>query len=88
MASPAHGLLLVPLPCQRKAVYATNQPKLHHFLPEAYLRRFDNEGGDLWVLDRKLGVVRRQSPEVTAAEREMYTVEDDCGERTGASNRR
>jgi hypothetical protein len=58
-----------------------NQPKLHHFLPEAYLRRFADERGDLWVLDRKQGVVRRQSPEVTAAERELYTLEDARGER-------
>jgi hypothetical protein len=58
-----------------------NHPKLHHFLPEAYLRRFADERGDLWVLDRKQGIVRRQSPEVTAAERELYTLEDDCGER-------
>lgn len=33
------------------------------------------------MLDRKHGVVRRQSPEVTAAERELYTLEDDCGDR-------
>ena len=58
-----------------------NEPKLHHFLPEAYLRRFADERGDLWVLDRKHGIVRRQSPEVTAAERELYTLEDDGGER-------
>ena len=58
-----------------------NEPKLHHFLPEAYLRRFADEHGDLWVLDRKQGIVRRQSPEVTAAERELYTLEDDGGER-------
>ena len=58
-----------------------NQPKLHHFLPEAYLRRFADERGDLWVIDRKQGIVRQQSPEVTAAERELYTLEDDCGER-------
>lgn len=58
-----------------------NEPKLHHFLPEAYLRRFADERGDLWVLDRKQGVVRRQSPEVTAAQRELYTIEDDSGER-------
>jgi len=32
-------------------------------------------------LDRKQRIVRRQSPEVTAAERELYTLEDDCGER-------
>jgi hypothetical protein len=58
-----------------------NQPRLHHFLPQAYLRRFADERDDLWVLDRKHGVVRRQSAEVTAAERELYTLEDDCGER-------
>lgn len=58
-----------------------NEPKLHHFLPEAYLRRFADERGDLWVLDRKQGVVRRQSPEVTAAERELYTLEHDSGDR-------
>ena len=33
------------------------------------------------MLDRKQGVVRRQSPEVTAAERELYTLDDDGGER-------
>ena len=58
-----------------------NQPKLHHFLPQAYLRRFADERGDLWVLDRRQGIVRRQSPEVTGAERELYTLEDDRGER-------
>lgn len=58
-----------------------NEPKLHHFLPEAYLRRFADERGDLWVIDRKQGIVRRQSPEVTAAERELYTLEDERGER-------
>jgi hypothetical protein len=69
---PSQWCWFTPLP---------NQPKLHHFLPEAYLRRFADERGNLWVLDRKQGIVRRQSPEVTAAERELYTLEDDCGER-------
>lgn len=58
-----------------------NQPKRHHFLPEAYLRRFTDEHGNLWVIDRKQGVVRRQSPEVTAAERELYSLDDESGER-------
>lgn len=58
-----------------------NEPKLHHFLAEAYLRRFADEHGNLWVLDRKQGIVRRQSPEVTAAERELYTLENECGAR-------
>jgi hypothetical protein len=59
----------------------SNEPKLHHFLPEAYLRRFADDHGDLWVLDRKQGIIRRQSPEVTAAVRELYTLEDECGGR-------
>lgn len=58
-----------------------NEPKRQHILPEAYLRRFTDEHGNLWVIDRKLGVVRRQSPEVTAAENEMYTLDTDDGER-------
>lgn len=66
---------------ERRYTPLPNEPKLHHFLPEAYLCRFADERGDLWVLDRKQGLVRRQSPEVTAAERELYTLEDDCGER-------
>jgi hypothetical protein len=74
-----NGRRFTPLP---------NEPKLHHFLPGAYLRRFADERGDLWVLDRKDGIVRRQSLEVTAAERELYTLEDDCGERDRALNQR
>lgn len=58
-----------------------NEPKRHHFLPEAYLRRFTDDHGDLWVIDRKLGLVRRQSPEVTAAECELYTIDGDDGAR-------
>jgi hypothetical protein len=58
-----------------------NEPKRQHILPEAYLRRFTDERGDLWVIDRKLGVVRRQSPEVTTAENEMYTIDADDGQR-------
>jgi len=58
-----------------------NEPRLHHFLPQAYLRRFTDERGDLWVADRKQRRVRPQAPEVTAAERDMYTLEGAAGER-------
>src|ERR1700730_4755024 len=50
-------------------------PKLHHYLAEAYLKRFTDENGDLWVLDRRTADIRRQRPEVTAAERELYTLD-------------
>ena len=52
-----------------------NVPKLHHYLAEAYLKRFTDENGDLWVLDRRTADIRRQRPEVTAAERELYTLD-------------
>jgi hypothetical protein len=57
-------------------------------LPEAYLRRFPDERGDLWVLDRKQGIVRRQSPEVTAAERELYILPDEVRAAVRGTTRR
>jgi hypothetical protein len=54
-----------------------NEPKLHHYLAEAYLRHFTDEGGNLHVLDRRTREIRRQRPEVTAAERELYTLYTD-----------
>ena len=50
-------------------------PKLHHYLAEAYLKRFTDEKGELSVLDRRSGLIRQQRPEVTAAERELYTLD-------------
>lgn len=52
-----------------------NEPKLHHFLPRAYLRGFSDANGSLWVCDRLRGAVRRQRPDNTGAEQEMYTRE-------------
>ena len=50
-------------------------PKLHHYLARAYLKRFTDENGDLWVLDRAAAKIRRQRPEVTAVERELYSLD-------------
>ena len=50
-----------------------NVPRLHHYVPEGYLRRFVDDEGALWVFDRRRQEVRRQRPEVSGAEREMYT---------------
>jgi hypothetical protein len=52
-------------------------PKLHHYLPEGYLRGFLDSTGVLWVFDRRTGEVRRQRPETSGAEREMYTLDSD-----------
>lgn len=58
-----------------------SEPKLHHFLPQSYLERFADEHRNLYVTDRVKGVVRRQSPEVTGAERDLYAIEDESGRR-------
>jgi hypothetical protein len=48
---------------------------LRPLVAETYLKRFTNEKGDSWVLDRRTAEIRRQRPEVTAAERELYTLD-------------
>jgi hypothetical protein len=54
-------------------------PKLHHYLPQAFLKRFADEHGQVWVLDRQRAEIRPQPVEVTAAERELYTIDADDG---------
>jgi len=38
-------------------------PKVHHYVPAAYLRRFTDDDGYLWIYDSKRKEVRRQKPE-------------------------
>jgi Protein of unknown function (DUF4238) len=40
-----------------------SNPKSHHYVPKAYLRRFAAADGFLCVLDRKRGQLRRQKPD-------------------------
>ncbi len=72
-----NGSWLTPLP---------NQPKLHHFLAEAYLRRFADERGDLWLLDRLQGIVPRQPPQVRARSRGCTPSKTIAASEIGASN--
>jgi hypothetical protein len=49
------------------------KPKRHHYMPESYMARFAlNER--VWLFDRKLGHIRRDSPHNVAVETDFYTV--------------
>ena len=63
----------------------STQPKLHHLLPEAYLRRFADERSELWVLDRKQGVPG-QSPEVTVRSGAVHPPKTIAASGIGTSN--
>lgn len=49
-----------------------NPPKLHHFVPQFYLRRFVNASDKLWVWDRDHDHVFQTSPGGVAAETHFY----------------
>lgn len=55
-------------------------PKRQHYLPRAYLRGFEREGG-VAVFDRETGDIRRQPIEGTGAVGHLYTFEDREGRR-------
>jgi hypothetical protein len=61
----------------------SSDPKLHHYLPQAFLRGFADSDGTLWTYDRRTQEVRKQRPEISGAEHELYTIETD-----GKKNRR
>jgi len=47
-------------------------PKLHHYVPQFYLRRFVDRDGYLWVWDKKTDRVFRTRPKSIAAESNFY----------------
>ena len=49
-----------------------NAPKLHHYVPQFYLRRFTDASGQLWLWDRDRDRVFRTRPERIAAENDFY----------------
>jgi hypothetical protein len=53
-----------------------NAPKLHHFVPRFYLKRFTDRDGRLWVWDRIVDRVYATSPSTIAAETHFYFHED------------
>lgn len=53
-----------------------NAPKLHHYVPQFYLRRFTNASGQLWLWDRDRDRVFRTRPNGVAAESNFYWHEE------------
>jgi uncharacterized protein DUF4238 len=53
-----------------------NTPKLHHYVPQFYLRRFADASGQLWLWDRDRDRVFRTSPSGVAAENNFYWHEE------------
>ena len=49
-----------------------NAPKLHHYVPQFYLRRFVNSRGQLWVWDKLKDTIFQASPKKVAAENNFY----------------
>jgi hypothetical protein len=53
-----------------------NAPKLHHYVPQFYLRRFTDPSGQLWLWDRARDRVFRTRPNGVAAENNFYWHEE------------
>ena len=51
-----------------------SQPKLHHYVPQFYLRRFVDASGLLWLWDREQDRVLRGRPNKIAAENGFYRI--------------
>src|SRR5258708_4889464 len=51
-------------------------PKLHHYVPQFYLRRFADASGQLWLWDRDRDRVFRTGPNGVAAENKFYWHEE------------
>ena len=49
-------------------------PKLHHYVPRFYLRRFSDASGYLWIWERDQDRVFRTKPSRVAAERDFYRI--------------
>jgi hypothetical protein len=53
-----------------------NGPKLHHYVPQFYLRRFVGRDGNLWVWDKTKDRAFASSPGSVAAETQFYRLHD------------
>ena len=57
-------------------VVQMNVPKLHHYVPQFYLRRFTDASGQLWLWERDRDRVFRTGPNGVAAENNFYWHEE------------
>jgi hypothetical protein len=53
-----------------------NVPKLHHYVPQFYLKRFADEKGRLWIWDKTKDVSFHTRPASVAAEKHFYRMLD------------
>jgi Protein of unknown function (DUF4238) len=53
---------------------AMKSPKLHHYVPQFYLRRFTDAGGQLWVWDKVKDAIFQTNPKNVAAENDFYAM--------------
>jgi hypothetical protein len=59
-----------------------NAPKLHHYVPQFYLRRFADVNGWLWTWDKSRDVTFAANPERVAARKNFYRIQElaDAGQ--------
>jgi len=53
-----------------------NSPKLHHYVPQFYLRRFADARGRIWVWDKLKDSIFSTNPKNVAAESDFYTMRE------------
>jgi Protein of unknown function (DUF4238) len=53
-----------------------SDPKLHHYVPQFYLKRFRDTSDRLWVWDRDRDRVFATRPRSVAAERSFYHLDE------------
>jgi hypothetical protein len=64
------------LPRVEELEQTMSDPKLHHYVPQFYLRRFVDNSGRLWVWDRDRDCAFATSPATIAAESRFYYLDD------------
>lgn len=57
-------------------LHAMSVPKLHHYVPQFYLRRFVDDEARLWVWDRDRDRIFLSSPRSVAAETNFYFLDE------------
>ncbi|NUQ78410.1 MAG: DUF4238 domain-containing protein [Polyangiaceae bacterium] len=56
-----------------------SEPKLHHYVPQFYLKRFADERGRVWVWDKLTRKVYRAAPSGISAQTHFYRVPEFIG---------
>jgi hypothetical protein len=54
-----------------------NEPRRHHYVPEAYQKGFVNPDESIWLYDRKTQRYTKTHPRVICCENELYTIDPE-----------